>query len=226
MFDLPERIAVLGAFPIEVERFGGLVKSGGMLERAGPLKYLSGAFGSRILLVGTLGIGKVRAAAGSQAALDLFHPGLVLLCGTAGALAEGVRPLDLVVADRVLQHDTGPKEPEWLVLDAGLAARLEEASLQSLGSSPHKVFRGGLVTGDQPVLDLKARKSLAGRFGALAVDMEAAAAAAVAEANRVPLAVVKAITDSADRNGVQDFKKHVRQGAALAQEAVAALLGR
>jgi adenosylhomocysteine nucleosidase len=86
------------------------------------------------------------------------------------------------------------------------------------------VHLGGLVTGDHPVLDPVERKDLSRRFDALAVDMEAGAVAAVASAHGIPLAVVKAITDSADGKGIKDFKKNVRAGTDIAQRAVARLL--
>ena len=48
--------------------------------------------------------------------------------------------------------------------------------------------------------------------------------AVVAAANRIPLGIVKAITDSADRKGVKDFKRNVREGCALIQRVVISLL--
>jgi adenosylhomocysteine nucleosidase len=224
MYVLPMKIAVLGAFRLEVERIGNLVAGGNEILQAGCLKYVVGSGGARSILVGTTGMGKVRAAAAVQSVIDLFQPGLILVCGTAGALSDRVRPLDLVVAERVLQHDTGPKEPEWIPLDPPCLKRLDAASREAIQDRPHGVLRGGLVTGDRPVLDRRERKRLSRRFDALAVDMEAGAIAAVASAHGIPLAVVKAITDSADGRGIKDFKKHVHPGTDLAQKAVARLL--
>jgi adenosylhomocysteine nucleosidase len=130
------------------------------------------------------------------------------------------------VVDRLLQHDTGPDEPGWIHLEPSYLDSMETASRTALAGSPHAVSRGGLITGDRPVLDARERNALARRFDALAVDMEAGAAAAVSLANGIPFAAIKAITDSADGSGKKDFKKHVHQGAAHAQKAVACLLER
>jgi adenosylhomocysteine nucleosidase len=192
-----ERIAFLAAFRIEVEGLVKLLEEPGPMEKKGFLRHVRGRRGARRVLVGTTGMGKARAAAGTQAALDLFDPDLLVFCGTAGSLRPQVRPLDVVMADRVLEHDTGPKEPAWIE-----AARLD------LGS---EVIRGGLISGDRPVLDAAERETLASRYDALAVDMEAAAALAVAQANGVRAAAVKAITDRADGSGVNDFRKNVER---------------
>lgn len=197
-----DRIAFLAAFRIEVEGLVKLLDEPGPLEEKGFLRHLRGRYGEREVLVGTTGMGKARAAAGTQAALDLFQPDLLVFCGTAGSLRPEVRPMDVVMADKVLEHDRGPDEPQWIEAD-GLAV-LEG-----------KVLRGGLISGDRPVLDAGEREALAARFDALAVDMEAAAALAVAKANGVRAAAVKAITDMADGSGVKDFRKNVERCAEL-----------
>ena len=225
-YELSRKIAILGAFRIEVERIKNLLTGAGEIRQAGCLEYVTGSSGGRSILVGITGMGKVRAASGVQAVIDRFQPDFILVCGTAGALSDRVRPLDLVVVDRVLQHDTGPDEPGWIHLEPSYLDPMEAASRMALEGSPHAVSRGGLITGDRPVLDEGERNTLARRFDALAVDMEAGAAAAVSFANGIPFAAIKAITDSADGSGKKDFKKHVHQGTAHAQKAVACLLDR
>ncbi|MHC4943497.1 MAG: 5'-methylthioadenosine/S-adenosylhomocysteine nucleosidase [Planctomycetota bacterium] len=219
-----ERAVILAAFRVEVERLPERLEGKSALEEAGFLKYVTGEFEGRAVLVGTSGMGKVRAAAAAQKAVDLFQPGILLCCGTAGALREGVVPLDLVLGEKVLQHDTVPEVSSWIEADPSMTGRLEQAAQDVVKGTPHALHRGGLVTGDRPVLDAGERKELARRFDALAVDMEAAAVVQVALENGVPAAVIKAVTDSADEHGKSDFKKNVKKGAGLAQQAVLALL--
>lgn len=219
-----DRVAVLGAFRVEIEIIADSLSGASGPQQAGPLTYVTGKFNHRDLLVGSTGVGKVRAAAGVQAAADLFRPALVIICGTAGALSKKIRPLDLVVAEKLLQRDTGPNDPEWTELEPKVVDRLEAASRTALESLGRSIHRGGLVTGDRPVLSKREGTVLAKRFGALAVDMEAAAAHVVCMANGLPMGVIKAITDSADRKGIRDFKKNVKEGTALAQQAVTRFL--
>jgi hypothetical protein len=39
------------------------------------------------------------------------------------------------------------------------------------------------------------------------------------------MGVIKAVTDSADRKGIRDFKRNVKRGCALARQAALAFLG-
>lgn len=219
-------VAVIAAFRAEVEAVAAALADAGPLERAGFCRFVRGRAGARAVVAAAVGMGKVRAAAGTQAVLDRFRPAAVLFCGTAGSLAREVRPLDLVVAERLLQHDTGPKAPEWLEADPGLSALLLESARAVAAERGRGVHAGGLITGDRPVLRRAERNALRKRFAALAVDMEAAAAAAVAAAAGVPFAAVKAVTDSADRKGILEFKLNAGRASALAAGVVNAFLER
>ena len=51
------------------------------------------------------GVGKVAAATTAVLLLQAFAARAIVFCGVAGGLAEGVAVGDVVVADRLLQHD-------------------------------------------------------------------------------------------------------------------------
>ncbi len=218
------KAVILSAFRVEIDKIAEALECKGELCEKGPLRYVTGRYASMDVLAGTTGVGKVRAAAGVQAAIELFDASFVLFVGTAGALSAGLRPLDLVVSDRLLQHDTGPDEPAWFDADPELSCLLEKAARSVLDTGKSSVHRGDMISGDYPVLDKETGKRLADRFGAVAVDMEAAAAASVSAINSIPFAAIKAVTDSADRNVIKEFKKHVHEAAAVAQAAVLCFL--
>src|SRR5262249_4249020 len=69
------------------------------------------------------------------------------------------------------------------------------------------VRTGAIATVDAVVTTVAARKKLADRTGALAVDMESAAVAAVAERHGLRFAAVRAITDVATRELVVDWAR-------------------
>ena len=217
---MPRRIAVLGAFRIEVERLGAVLEETMEPAKKGPLVSVTGRLAGRELLVGISGMGKVRAAAAAQAAVECFAPDLLVSLGTAGALAPGIPPLEVILADRVVAHDVvvPRRGPDWHPADPTI---LEKGRTMAVLAG----FRvGALVTGDRPVLDEAERDRLYRAFGALAVDMEAAAIHTVARINGIRAVTVKAITDSADKNGKKDFERHVRDGAARAQRVLIQLL--
>ncbi|MFH2000852.1 MAG: 5'-methylthioadenosine/S-adenosylhomocysteine nucleosidase, partial [Planctomycetota bacterium] len=160
------KIVVLGAFRIEVEQVVNQLENQEELCEEGPLKYVTGIYENKRVLVGVTGLGKVRAAAGTQAAIHVFQPDLIVMCGTAGSLSEEVHALDLVVARHLLQHDTGPHEPEPISADPGCSAGLESAARTALRGTTHAVHTGTLVTGDRPVIDPATRAALFDRFHA------------------------------------------------------------
>jgi hopanoid-associated phosphorylase len=105
----------------------------------------------------------------------------VISLGLGGALAEGLKPVDWVVASRVGEMES---DPSW-------AQRL----LQVLPNA-----RLGPIAGsDVMVPDAAAKAALHASTGALAVDMESHIAARVAARHGLPFAAARTISDGADR---------------------------
>ncbi len=212
------RIAVLAALKKEI---AGIVKETGLsrpFEPCPTFPFIEGSFRGHRLLVGRTGAGKVLAAAATQAVCLSFSPEAVLLCGTAGSLSRSAPPLNVVVARKALAHDADPAVARWHHTDSrlveDLAATCRELRLDE------SLNVGAIVTGDQPVFCGEKRRELAARFDAVAVDMEAAAVVQVAELNRVPVAVVKAVTDHADRQAESDFRRNLKPAVKRVQEVV------
>jgi adenosylhomocysteine nucleosidase len=127
------------------------------------------------------GIGAKRAATAIRWVLEQFQPRLVIACGFAGALSPTLKVGDVLIASEVVE----PSEDDlhW-----------PTAVPAELGDLPV----GRLVTVAELVGRLAAKRSLARETGAVAVDMESATIAEACQAWRVPCAVVRAISDTAD----------------------------
>lgn|GEM_PF-2800249 len=201
-------LVLLSAFRKELDGLLAAFRLPRRWQRCGFLRYQEGRVAGCAAVFAASGIGKVPAAAATQALCDRFQPWGIVLLGTAGSLAPEVRPLDLVVATETLAFDSGPWKPAWTATDGELSASLLACCEgdRSAGPQGSEVHSGRMVSADRPVLEAGERSSLAQRFSALAVDMESAAAAAVSQAMNVPLAVIKAITDRADAAGEADFR--------------------
>lgn len=128
------------------------------------------------------GVGERRARSAAQALLDGGAERL-LVWGCAGALTPGLRPGALVLPSEV-RHENGDRYPLDAAWREALRARI-----------PAAVEASVLVTAAVPVATAAAKQALARRSGADAVDMEAAAVAAVAAERGVPWAVLRAIAD-------------------------------
>jgi adenosylhomocysteine nucleosidase len=242
------RIGILGAMEPEVR---GLVLAMQVEEtgRSAGFDYWRGSLAGRECVVARCGMGKVSAAAGVQRLIDQFAIDGLIVCGLAGALAEGLRVGDVVVGERFVQHDldASPIYPRFEVpglgvtyfdSDAGLAGLAARAAsdfvarflpsvpeARLLGVKDPRVHRGLIVTGDQFVKDDRRSMLLQDLPEALCVEMEGGAIAQVCHLNGIPFVIVRVISDNADGDAAVDFKRFVESVApAYAVDIVTRLL--
>ncbi len=111
--------------------------------------------------------------------------------GVAGALDARLAAGDVLVPELIRYCDD---EPDGFTADPAASAYVA----RQLSGSLH-VYRGVLWSSTRAVASSNDKRRLAERTGAIAVDMEAAAVAAVAARARLPFIAVKAICDPCTR---------------------------
>lgn len=111
--------------------------------------------------------------------------------GVAGALDASLAPGDVLIPEQI--HYAGD-DRQGFAADPAASAYLA----RQLAGNLH-VRRGALWSAAQPVTTAADKRALAERTGALAVDMEAAAVAAVAVRAKLPFIALKAICDPCTR---------------------------
>lgn len=136
-----------------------------------------------------LELGGIGPAAAQRAAQALAEAGASALAafGVAGALEAGLRNGDLLCPERVLdeQGRIYATDSAWR---ARLLQRLAESGLPPARTAPLLTLPTALAT---PA----AKRAARDREGAVAVDMESAAVAAVAAARGLPFLALRAIVD-------------------------------
>jgi adenosylhomocysteine nucleosidase len=159
------------------------------------------------LVVLVAGVGKVAAAMATQYACDVFKPRAAVAIGLAGALEDGARPGQVVVAAGAVQHDLDARP---LTNERSVVPGLGLSTIAADPAATEKVLiaarlesrdaRSGLVlTGDQIVTARAVRDALLRDFPeAACIDMETASVAQVAHQNGVPWTALRVISDSAD----------------------------
>lgn len=218
---------------------------GALKEEIDPLVELledveTSRWGRRFVHQGTLGdcevvaiaggVGKVKAAACTQYLIDCFSIEALICTGVAGAVNPGLTTGDVVICEETLQHDFDPGDPKllnrfrrrWLEADAKLTKLALEAA-QGLGLAD-RCCAGKLLTGDQAIVSREKRQWLWQTFRADCVDMESAAVAEVCRLNDVPFVIVRAISDSADEDGIAQFRENLAGAAREAAEVAAGLV--
>jgi adenosylhomocysteine nucleosidase len=143
------------------------------------------------------GAGTSAAALDADYVAEVAAPGdIILICGFAGGLASGLAPGSLIVAASVTDSLSG----ENFTADSELLQAAESVSLSGLS-----VRRGTLITGDRVLITAGEKRSFAEQTGGMAVDMETAGAARVAQQYGVPWLAIRAITDGVEDEMPLDF---------------------
>lgn len=223
------RIAVVSAMREELHALHADLDEPRIERVAGREFHLGTLHGHAALLV-LSGIGKVAAATTTALLLDRFEVEAILFTGVAGGLATGVAVGDVVVADRLLQHDmdASPIFPRWQVPLTGIShfatdAAWSERLARAASACGHAVHRGLVVSGDRFVsTDAESAALRAALPDALAVEMEGAAVAQVCHDFGRAFAVMRTVSDRADDSAHLDFAHFVAATASPLTRAIVA----
>lgn len=246
-------IGLISAVAEETAILRGRLDAGAAETHAG-VRFQPGSLdGAEAVLVET-GIGKVNAALVATVLAERFGVGAFLFTGVAGGLDPSLGVGDVVLAERVIQHDYGaivaerlqpyrpgalpfgpPRAPLDFTAPPSLLAEaraaladlaLPEMPAAATGSTPRRprLHFGTVLTGDQFLACEQTRDRLSAEHRALAIEMEGGAVAQVADAYGRPWLVVRAISDLAGRESARDFTAFVDAAAAGAAAVVTRLL--
>lgn len=224
--------AVVGAMDEEIEALlEGL--EGAEAVVTGPFTVHRGRLEGAHVLLARCGIGKVNAAALTQALLTLGAE-RVLFTGVAGALLPELAVGDLVISDDAVQHDLDvtalgyrlgevPGEPWSWPADPELVALALEAAADLEGV---RAVRGRVLSGDRFVADAERVRWLRATFDGACAEMEGAAVAQVCAKWGVPFVIVRSISDTADHRAEVDFRSFTRLAAERAKHVIRGVLRR
>jgi adenosylhomocysteine nucleosidase len=154
----------------------------------GPARISRGRLGGRDVALAVTGDGPLRARAGMEAVLGCLRVEFLIGVGVAGGVSAGLAPGDLVWAQEVRR-------------EGGAARRAWPAPGGSAAGALTSLRTGVVVTADR-IVDSRAAKQRMGAAHADApcavVDLESAYYAAAAEAQGVPWAILRAVSDTAE----------------------------
>lgn len=188
-------ILLFYAFAREIAPFKRRLRNRAPLALDGLHGFRAEIGGKQFAVVGH-GIGHRRASETARRALDLM-PATELAIGTgvAGALSSGLKPGDLVLADRVLMSDDDRQEAEQVTAVSDEHLRAVGRALAAAGIA----YSTGAILTSHRVLATGAEKRRAKvSTGAIAVDMETAAIAAEAAVRGLPFVAIRAVLDEVD----------------------------
>ncbi len=180
--------------------------------------------------------GKVAATITATLLIQEFGVTDLFFIGTAGALADGLKVGDIVVAKRLVQHDLDARpiisrfelpllnrvyvdtDPDLTalagravtqLLEKGVVQMVGEEAVEEFDLAP-TLYYGDIASGDQFInSDAQRNEILAELPDVLCVEMEGAAVAQVCLEFNTPFTVIRTVSDSADHNARVDFGRFI-----------------
>ena len=152
------------------------------------------------------GVGKVNAAICAQSMILRFSPNIIINSGVAGGLSDTIATTDIVIADKVVQHDIDMtpvgKNPGYIIgldtVEIKCDKKITDALCRSVKKLGIHYETGTIASGDQFINGGEKVKYIKTVFNASATEMEGAAIGQVCALNNVPFCVLRSISDKAD----------------------------
>ena len=196
------RIGIIGAMDVEVEGIIERMVSAERREIGGSVFY-SGKLCGHDIVVSQSGMGKVASAVCAQTMILEYSPACLINTGIGGTLSHDIGVLDVIVAERVVQHDFdltswGYKPGEIQELERAFF-ECDKSVCDGLCAAAKKLgvkCRPGIVaSGDQFIADDAKKAWIRDTFGADVCEMEGAAIGQVCYMRGVPFCVLRTMSD-------------------------------
>ena len=205
------KIAIMGAMPEEIEPLLKKVENVKKIEYANN-SYYEATYKGKELVIAYSKIGKVFSSLTASTLIEKFGCSKLLFSGVAGAINPKLHIGDLIIADKLCQHDLDitifghdfgyvPEGAKFVDTDKAL----REVAKDVAKKNELSLIEGTIATGDQFVASNERKTFISENFQADAIEMEGASVAVVCDALNVPFFVLRAISDTANDDAGVDF---------------------
>ncbi|MBC3798123.1 5'-methylthioadenosine/adenosylhomocysteine nucleosidase [Acetobacterium tundrae] len=209
-------IGIIAAMDSEVREIKSVMEDCFKITHAG-MTFFKGKLKQKEVVTVQCGIGKVNAAMCTQVLIDIFKVKAIINVGVAGAVHPDLEIGDIVISEDSCQYDMDARafghplgeipnmDITFFKADKTLIKLAEEAAVGL--KAPYRI--GRIMTADLGVDSKAIKEKLFAEFGGLCCEMEGAAVGQVAVFNQVPYLVIRSISDQADANLSNDYKKNL-----------------
>ena len=178
------------------------------------------------------GVGKVNAARTTQVLIDNIKVDCIINVGVAGGLSEDLKILDIVIADKLIQHDFDisvfdhekgyiPNIGNYIEVDKYLF-NIAKSIINE--NKEINCLSGTIASGDIFLTDRSKSQEIKEQFNAICVEMEAAAIAQVCYLCKVPFLILRSISDIPNNDNKITYEKFLDKSTAIVAEAIYKIL--
>lgn len=213
------KLAIMGAMEEEIEPLLSHFENVKVTEYA-KNKYYELTYNGLEIVVAYSKIGKVFASLTASTLIQKFGCDTLLFSGVAGGINSNLKIGDLIIANKLCQHDldiTAFGHPHGYVPEGAVfvetSKELRKIAVETANENNISVLEGIIATGDQFVHSKERKKFIEEVFKADALEMEGASVAVVCDALNVPFFILRAISDTADMDAGFDFDEFLKSSA-------------
>ena len=213
------KLAIMGAMQEEIEPLLAHFKDVNVVEYANN-KFYEVSYNGLEIVIAYSKIGKVFASLTASTMIEKFGCDTLLFSGVAGGINPKLQIGDLIIADKLCQHDldiTAFGHPHGFVPGGKVfvetTKELRDVAIKVANENNLKVIEGTIATGDQFVHSNERKQFIKNTFNADALEMEGASVAVVCDALNVPFFILRAISDTADMDAGFDFDEFLKSSA-------------
>ena len=184
------------------------------------ISFLNGKIENTEVVVVKSGVGKVNAARTTQILIDKLNVETVINVGSAGALNPFLNIGDIVIAEKLIQHDfditafdhdkgyiTGVGD--YIYSDSKLVKKLQSIT-NNIKDETYKITTGVIASGDIFCTEVTMKNKIYSKFNAECVEMDGAAISQVCYLDKIPFVVIRSISDSPNGNNAIVFDEFVK----------------
>lgn len=197
-------------------------------EVVGGISFTLGKIGECEIVLSVCGVGKVFAAMCAEAMIIKYSPLLIINTGVGGTLTNELSIGDIAIAAAVCQHDM---DTTAIGDELGLISGINQVYFEADKSAIQEISAiasemgihtkcGIIASGDIFVAASETKQKIIDTFGAIACEMEGGAIGHVCFVNKIPFAVIRAISDDADGGACEDYPAFAAKSAAVSAELV------
>ena len=208
-----KKLGIIGAMAVEVEQLKEKMENLTVTGHAG-MEFYDGVLAGMPVVVVQCGVGKVNAAMCAQVLCSVFGVTHLVNTGIAGSLCADLDIGDLVVSKDAMYHDFdcvhfgyefGKVPGMDVVAFPADEAMIGYACAAAEAVNPGHSRVGRVASGDLFVAEKAAKDRIIERTQALCTEMEGAAIAHAAYRSKVPVVILRAISDKADDSAEMDY---------------------
>ena len=205
------KIAIMGAMEEEIQPLLKYFSDINIIQYANNT-YYEVKYNNLNIVIAYSKIGKVFSSLTATILIEKFKCNILLFSGVAGGINPKLAIGDLIVANKLCQHDldiTAFGHPHGYVPGGDIFIstdeKLKNIALDVAKSENIKIIEGIIATGDRFVANKEDKIFIENTFKADALEMEGASVAVVCDALNVPYLILRAISDTADMDAEFNF---------------------